>query len=92
MVHEITTIMDLFRNDVKIKNGGYSVGLCMENPQEGLWRGWRFAMIGMKKYILSSNGNACVLLTFKNFRLVLLFQIHAFQCLTGKFDNNNNHR
>ena len=44
-------------------------GLCME----GLWRGWRFAMIGMKKLqdisdvacILSSNGNARVLLTFK---------------------------
>ena len=40
---------------------------------EGLWRGWRFAMIGMKKLqdisdvacILSSNGNARVLLTFK---------------------------
>ena len=40
--------------------------LCME----GLWRGWRFAVIGMKKledicsvkaYVLSSNGNACVL-------------------------------
>ena len=39
---------------------------------EGLWRGWRFAMIGMKKLrdisdvacILSSNGNARVLLTF----------------------------
>ena len=38
-------------------------GLCME----GLWRGWRFAMIGMKKlqdildegYALSSNGNVC---------------------------------
>ena len=37
-------------------------GLCME----GLWRGWRFAMTGMKKlqdiysdegYALSSNGN-----------------------------------
>ena len=56
------------------------VRLCME----GLWRGWHFAMISMKKlqdiysneeYILSSNGNACVLLTFKNFRLVLLFQM-----------------
>ena len=54
-------------------------GLCME----GLWRGWRFAMIGMKKlqdisdegYALTYNGNACVLLTFKNFRLVLLFQM-----------------
>ena len=51
-------------------------GLCME----GLWRGWRFAMIGMKKLqdisdvacILSSNGNARVLLTFKKIRLVLL--------------------
>ena len=51
--------------------------LCME----GLWKGWRFAMIGMKKlqdisdegYALSCNGNVHVLLTFKNFRLVLLF-------------------
>ena len=49
---------------------------------EGLWRGWRFAMIGMKKLqdisdvacILSSNGNTRVLLTFKKIRLVLLFQ------------------
>ena len=53
---------------------------------EGLWRGWRFAMIGMKKLqdisdvacILSSNGNARVfervLLTFKKIRLILLFQ------------------
>ena len=57
-------------------------GLCMEGPREGLWRGWRFAMIGMKKLqdisdvvcILSSNGNARVLLTFKKIRLVLLFQ------------------
>ena len=62
----------------KNKNGGDSWGLCME----GLWRGWRFAMIGMKKLqdisdvacILSSNGNARVLLTFKKIRLVLLFQ------------------
>ena len=54
-------------------------GLCME----GLWRGWRFAMIGMKKlqdildegYALSYNGNARVLLTFKIFQLVLLFQM-----------------
>ena len=46
-------------------------GLCME----GLWRGWRFAMIGMKKlqdisdegYALSYNGNVHVLLTFKSF-------------------------
>ena len=38
---------------------------------EGLWRGWRFAVIGMKKlqdisddgYALSSNGNTRVLLT-----------------------------
>ena len=37
--------MDLFCNDIKNKNGGYSVGLCME----GLWRGWHFAIIGMKK-------------------------------------------
>ena len=44
---------------------------------------WHFAMIGMKKlqdtldegYALSSNGNAHVLLMFKNFRLVLLFQM-----------------
>ena len=53
-------------------------GLCME----GLWRGWRFTMIGMKELqdisdvacILSSNGNVRVLLTFKIIRLVLLFQ------------------
>ena len=51
-------------------------GLC----KECLWRGWNFAMIGMKKlqdiatgysaggrFVLSSNGNARVLLTFKNF-------------------------
>ena len=48
-------------------------GLCME----GLWRGWHFAMIGMKKlqdeaYVLP---NACALFTFKNFQLVLLFQM-----------------
>ena len=49
---------------------------------EGLWRGWHFAMIGMKKlqdilgegYALLSNGNARIFLTFKNFWLVLLFQ------------------
>ena len=52
-------------------------GLCME----GLWRGWRFTMIGMKKlqdiqmyldeaYVLSSNGNVYVLV-FKNFWLVV---------------------
>ena len=58
-------------------------GLCIE----GLWRGWRFDMIGMEnykiywneEYILSSNGNACVLLTFKKFRLVLLFQIRTIE-------------
>ena len=62
----------------KIKMAAIVGGLCME----GLWRGWRFAMIGMKKLqdisdvacILSSNGNARVLLTFKKIRLVLLFQ------------------
>ena len=49
---------------------------------EGLWWGWRFTMTGMKKlqdisdkgYALSCNGNACVLLAFKNFQLVLLFR------------------
>ena len=54
-------------------------GLCME----GLWRGWHFTMLDMKKlqdimnegYALSSSGNACVLLTFKNFQLVLLFHM-----------------
>ena len=43
-------------------------GSCIE----GLMRGWRFAMIGMKKlqdvsdkgYALSCNGNVCVLLIF----------------------------
>ena len=52
----------------KNKDGADSWGICME----GLWRGWCFAMIGMKKlqdildegYALSSNGNAHVLLTF----------------------------
>ena len=54
-------------------------GLCME----GLWRGWRFTMIDRKKLqdmfgcgiytVLSSNGNACVLLTLKNLQLVLIF-------------------
>ena len=51
-------------------------GLCVE----GLWRSRCFAMTGMKKlqdifekeYIPSSNGNACVLLTFKKFRLTLI--------------------
>ena len=50
---------------------------------EGLWWCWCFAMIGMKKlqdisdeeYALSSNGNACALLPFKKFQLVLLFQM-----------------
>ena len=54
-------------------------GLCME----GLWRGWRFSMIGMKKlqdisdegYALSCNGNVRILLTFKIFWLALLFQM-----------------
>ena len=44
----------------KIKVATIVGGLCME----GLWRGWRFAMIGMKKldegYALSCNGIACV--------------------------------
>ena len=46
-------------------------GICME----GLWRGWCFAMIGMKKlqdisdegYALSSNGNVHVCLPLKVF-------------------------
>ena len=38
-------VTDLIRNDVKNKNGGKSWGLCMET----VWRGWRFAMIDMKK-------------------------------------------
>ena len=42
---KLGNIMDLMRNDVKNKNGGYRRGLCME----GLWRGWLFTMIGMKK-------------------------------------------
>ena len=47
---------------------------------EGLWSGWHFAMIGMKIYSdegygLSFNVNACVLATFKNFQLGLLFQM-----------------
>ena len=49
--------------------------------EEGLWRGWSFAIIGMKKlhdisdegYALSCNGNVQVLLTFKKFWLVFLF-------------------
>ena len=62
----------------KNKNGCDSLGDLYGRPIEG----WRFAMIGMKKlqdisdegYALSSNGNAHVLLTFKNYQLVLLFQ------------------
>ena len=58
-------------------------GLCME----GLWRGWRFAMIGMKKLrdisdvacILSSNGNTRVLLTFKNFGWFYYSRRHKVQ-------------
>ena len=58
-------------------------GLCME----GLWRGWRFAMIGMKKLqdisdvacILSSNGNARVLLTFKKFGWFCYSRRHRVQ-------------
>ena len=58
-------------------------GLCIE----GLWRGWRFAMIGMKKlqdifeegYILSSNGNASVLLTFKIFGWFCYSRCHRVQ-------------
>ena len=50
---------------------------------DGLWSGWRFAIIFMKKlqnilgvaYALSSIGNVSVLLTIKNFQLVLLFQM-----------------
>ena len=63
----------------KNKNGGYSVGILHGRLMES----WCFAMIGMKKlqdisdegYILSFNGNACVLFTFKNFQLVLLVQV-----------------
>ena len=36
--------MDLIHNEVK-KMVAIVGGLCME----GLWRGWRFAMIGMKQ-------------------------------------------
>ena len=61
------------------KNGSGSRGTLYGRPMER----WRFAMIGMKKlqdisdeeYALSYNGNARVLLTFKNFQLVLLFQM-----------------
>ena len=68
--------MDLFHNDVKNKNGGYSVGTLYGKPMEGLaFRYDRHEKLQNEKYILSSNGNACVLLTCKNFRLVLLFQI-----------------
>ena len=51
---------------------------------EGLWIGWCFTIIGMKKlykiyldeaYVLSSDSNLCVLLTFKKFQLVSLFQM-----------------
>ena len=70
--------MTFIQHDVK-KMVAIVGGLCME----GLWRGWHFAMIDMKKlqdildegYALSCNGNARVLLTFKNFWLVLLFQM-----------------
>ena len=51
-------------------------GLCME----GLWRGWHFAMIGMKKLqdifkLYYYPMVLCALLTFKNFQLVLLIQM-----------------
>ena len=64
----------------KNKNGKGSWGNLYGMPMEG----WRFAMISMKKLqdildegyalVLLSNGNVCVLLTFKNFWQVLLFQ------------------
>ena len=64
----------------KNKNGGDSWGTLYGRPMERLAFHYdRHEEINCKLYsdmacILSSNGNACVLLTFKNFRLVLLFQ------------------
>ena len=43
--HKMNFYYGPFHNDVKNKNSSCSVELCME----GVWRGWRFAMIGMKK-------------------------------------------
>ena len=63
---------------------------------EVLWRGCRFAMIGMKKfkiysddeYILSPNGNACVLLTFKNFRLVFIPHTLEYNLILNIYQDN----
>ena len=54
---------------------------------EGLWRGWCFAMIGMKKlqdisdegYALSCIGNVCVLLTLKFFGWFCYSRRHSAQ-------------
>ena len=54
---------------------------------EGLWRGWRFAMIGMKKLqdisdegcALSCNRNAHVLLTLKIFGWFCYSRCHTVQ-------------
>ena len=72
--------MDLIHNDVKNKNGGDSWGTLYGRPMERLAfrydrheetanyiRMWHI-------YYHPMVANACVLLFFKNFRLVLLFQ------------------
>ena len=70
----------------KNKNSGNSWGTLYGRPMERLvFRYDRHEEIAIYirmwnlysdvACILSSNGNACVLLTFKNFRLLLLFQM-----------------
>ena len=61
--------MDPFRNDVKIKMAAIVWGLCMERLAYYYEEITRF--IRMRNIY----GNACVLLTCKIFRLVLLFQM-----------------
>ena len=75
--------MDNICIGIKSKNDSYSWGLCME----WMWSGWHFAIANRHEeitryfwmrhtlYVLSSNGNACILLTFKKFWLVLLIQM-----------------
>ena len=76
----VLVAMDLIRNDVKNKNGGDSWGTLYGRPMERLaFRYDRHEEIARHIqmwhiYYVPSNGNACVLLTFKNFWLLLLFQ------------------
>ena len=61
-------------------------GLCME----GLWRGWRFAMIGMKKLqdisdvacILSSNGKVNAGVSGQTFVYLLNIALYLYEYVT----------